>query len=572
MKKLLISVLAIVLSVSVFTPFASAALTKAQQDTLIAYTEKFIADGNAKNLMVYGSPNPNIGLNHNLFLSYCADKNNLYLPSNGPALTFPGNYLVFDCSAFFQLMYKAVFGLRTDYTFCYQYSGGHHVSNWSSGFYFDQYDKVMLGEDIMKVYNLKGEIVDLFDTVLYLKMEEGDTEKIKTSTLASYLNLFQPGDVIVGYNMDNGLGHFMFYGGSGYLYHATSNHTGGYQYGVRKQLVSSVGTPYTDLKVLRLADNILEPDFKGYNVPVDFSKLSVNDSSFDTKAPYFERIDITRNANGEYTIDVRASDEYGSLQPLAFANRPDVLYKSSGYGESGIAGVMLTISGTAPDLYYEYHPTNNPDANTYAFITNEHQNRTFTRVQDAKQMYNEMGWEDISRNRKLKCSTRFAKDENGNYVYDANGERVIEGYNYYQPEADFGTPIVNNSGSTLYYLHAKDAAQNISRPILLLLTDDVCYALQGTGELLTRYIMDYSAHPLSASDITGNGTITDADAKLALNHILGVKRLFSDSAVDANGDGIANVIDVITILKNKGKTTELGQISKKPIAVDGFSE
>jgi len=560
MKKLFAFALALVLSVSAFTPFASAALTKAQQDTLIAYTEKFIADGNAAGKLLYGNPKTkNYGLPHNLILTACAsaaDITGLAIPPASPAVAFPGEYLVLDCSAFFQLMYKAVFGLRTDYTYKGMYTNGHHVSNWSSGFYFGQYDNVMAeNDDIMKVYNLKGKVVDLFDTIVYL---QGSSPKVRTNVLTAYLDQMQPGDPIVGYNRDSGLGHFMFYAGDGYLYHSTSNHRDSDVYAVRKQKVADSTDTFTDLKVLRLADNILEPDFDGYNVPVNFAALSSTESVFDTKAPYFETIDITKNASGQFVVNVRVSDEYGDLMPLAFANQPDVLYKSSGYGESGVAGVMLTTSSIVPDLYYDYHPTNTPNANTNAFITSEHQDRTFTRAQNAKQMYNELGTQQPY------YGNNYTK-ENGNFVYDANGNRVFTKYTY-KPGSDFGTLL--ESGKS-YYLHAKDAAENTSDPIRLLLTDKVCYAFSKSGELLSRFVMNYNTHPLSFSDITADGKIDENDAIVAIRHLSGEKKLFSDRAVDTNGDGKANILDVIEILKNKGKTPELAAASN-PMVVAGY--
>ena len=57
----------------------------------------------------------------------------------------------------------------------------------------------------------------------------------------------------------------------------------------------------------------------------------------------------------------------------------------------------------------------------------------------------------------------------------------------------------------------------------------------------------------------------------ALEHISGTKRLLSDAAVDANGDGVANVLDVITILKNEGKKPELAA-AFKPMTVAGYVE
>ncbi|MBE6564270.1 MAG: hypothetical protein E7655_03210 [Ruminococcaceae bacterium] len=570
MKKLFSCLLAGLLSLTVLTPFASAALTEEQQKTLIAYTETFVTEGNEAGKLLYGNPKvKNYGLPHNMILNVCnslSDITGNAIPPKSPAVTFPGEYLILDCSAFYQLMFKAVFGLRTDYTYKGMYTGGHHASNWSSGFYFGQYDKVMAeNEDVFKVYNLKGEVVDLFDTIVYLDGKPGVYHRV--NELTAYLEQMQPGDPIVGYNYDSGLGHFMFYAGDGYLYHSTSTHRSSDVYAMRKQKIEDTAISFTDLKVLRLADNILEPDFAGYNVPVDFSKLSAQKSVFDTKAPYFERVDITKNASGQFVVDVRVSDEYGDLQPLAFANQPDILYKSSGYGESGVLGAMLTTSSKVPALYYDYNPSSNPSAETYAFIGSEHQNRTFTRTQNAKQMYNEMGWTDATMTQKLHYGCAFTK-ENGSYVYEADGETRKYTKYYYQPGKDIGTLLA--SGQT-YYLHAKDCAENTAAPIRLLLTDKVSYAFDESGALLTRYVMNYKTHPLSVSDITADGKIDLFDAMKALEHISGTKRLLSDAAVDANGDGVANVLDVITILKNEGKKPELAA-AFKPMTVAGYVE
>ncbi len=540
MKKLFASVLAGLLSLTVLTPFASAALTEEQQKTLIAYTEAFLEEGNKRGILQYGTVDNHLG--HNLFTRDLTSKGNLQIPSSAN-VTFPGTYLVLDCSAFFQVMYKAVFGLRLDYLYSGMYTGGHHASNWSTPFYFDAYDKLMAGnEDVMKVYDLNGDVVDLFETVIYLKGTPSG--KYHTRDLVSYLDQMEVGDPIIGYNTDSGLGHFMFYGGDGYLYHSTSNHQTidgqVVPYAMRKQKVADCTDAFTDLKVLRLADNILEPDFEGYNVLPDFDKISSTDSIFDTTAPYFETVDITKSGS-TFTVKVKASDEHGGLQPLTFYHQPDVVYKSSGYGESGLLGITLSDSAQVPALYMgDYRK----DGYTpYAFIGNKHETRTFTRLQTGEQERNAIG--------KI------------HYGY-LNGTAL-----YFQVKNanDIGSLLTSGT----YYLHAKDCAENTASPIRLLLTDKVSYAFDESGALLTRYVMNYKTHPLSVSDITADGKIDLFDAMKALEHISGTKRLLSDAAVDANGDGVANVLDVITILKNEGKKPELAAASK-PMTVAGYVE
>ena len=539
MKKTLLSCLCLILCALFLVLPASASLTDAQKATMTDFVNRFLADGNAANKLVYGSGTYYRSIR--LFTETRSDSSGLELPEGSP-VTFPGEYLVLDCSAFFALMYLKVFGIRVDYLYTGMYAGGHHLSNWNSilflrdyGYTKDgggtyPYDPVMIGnEDLMRVRDLDGNETDLFGTV-YRK----DSEKTFSvgPVLAGKVADMEVGDAIVYYVEKTGWGHFMIYAGDGYVWHSTSTHESGVPYAMRRQSISTLANSANHLVIARLSDNILEPDFAGYNVPVDFSSLTTSSSSFDTTPPYFSEITVRQNG-GNYSIDTVASDEKGGLKPLTYVYEPNAYYKSSGDGESGVLGVFLNDTGVTPDLYYlGWNKTNNAGYNVNAFVGSRDTKKTFTRLQNAFQILNEKG-----------------------DVYDTHGRRVFDGANTAPNDTNYG-PLLT---AGFYYLWCKDASENISTRYRVVLSDGLSSVWlapeNGPLRLLGRFV-DSSRYPISACDINGDGSISESDVRKTVMHISGEEKMISDGATDTNGDGVVNVLDAIRIVTNFGKTRE----------------
>ena len=553
MKKALLVLITAVLALLCAALPASAALTQKQQETFSAYVEKFIADANKAEKVIYGSVNNHLGIN--LFLNEVTSSTptaSYHIPATSKK-TIPGNYLVLDCSAFYELMYREVFGIQMTYVYRGMYSGGHHASNWPSRFFFLGQDEVeWQNENILKVTSLSGEMIDLYKVVY--KTSSPQRYISVNGHLGGRISQMQVGDGIIGYNRDNDWGHYMIYAGDGCVWHSTStdiNKNGSiYPYTLRKQEISTLtNASYTEFIVVRLNDGILEPDFAGYNVPVNFASLSTSSSSFDKNPPYFESIDVKKNGS-YYELTVKASDSYGKLKPLSYWYEPDVVFKTSGQGESGILGIFMNRTGETPEICYA--GTNKSGASSNAFVSDKTTKKTITRVQTAVQILNEIG--DVYTDGSVEHTNlplTDGKTADGRTIkYNAPLSGTSDDTNY-------GPRLTNNVN---YYLWCKDAAQNISTRLRIRFENGICriWSSPESGEetLLARYFTG-SGYPIARCDVDVDGKVNVIDALRVAAHLAGRQKLLSDSLADTDGNGQVTVNDILTVLGYFGSTPEI---------------
>lgn len=338
-----------------------AALTEAQQNNIVQFSRDFVRDGNAAGLLQYGGiriyqtyqlrlvysdtnyvtfnnkrvkvlwmMNPGGYPNYDAYYADLVNKTGGYL--------VPGDYLVLDCSGFMSLMYKHVFGLRFDYV------NSNHLSVWTTKMYYDN----------PQVTTYDGtSSVSLFEQIY---ARDAETKFPASSVPTADL---QPGDIVVGYDetTEADLGHIMMYTGDGNVIHSSSvpvtRDDGTISpYLMREQPLSTLtNNSYTTIRVYRISDGVLNPAFEGYTNRVDFSSLTTDDAKFDTKAPEIANITVT-DVNNRKLITVTSRDEYGSDDVVRLASNPNVVMKSSGFGESGVLGVYVSKSAQAPtDMY-----------------------------------------------------------------------------------------------------------------------------------------------------------------------------------------------------------------------------
>lgn len=385
MKKIIFIAVSVILLASFCMPLGvNAALTDAQKQTLIEFTDKFIEDGNADGKIQYGIKE--VWRTYQLYLSYndevyTTTKNGtrqkilfmmnpkgyknmqVYLDevSGGKGGYIEnGDYLCLDCSAFTCIIYKLVFGLRFDYI------QDSTARNWSTLHFLDQNYY-----NLRAVIGLNGKTTHVFKEIYHTKTSDGTL--LPMSKVLESATELEVGDIIVGRNETSGWGHIGFYGGDGYMYHSSStpavNEDGSLSpYLIRKQKLSEISNnAYTILRVLRIADNILPEDFAGYNVPVDFASLSKESTPYDNAAPAFTRFEISEGyvRDGNKKITIKVSDEFGTDPVLYLASDKSTVLKGSGYGESGVLGVYTNATGELPKDVYEMDTNKKTDYEYY---------------------------------------------------------------------------------------------------------------------------------------------------------------------------------------------------------------
>jgi len=376
MKKTILFFLCAVMLMTACLPLtASAALTDAQKNTLIAYTDKFLEDGNAAGKLQYGIKevwrtyqgfssynnevyitnnqgkrqkilymmNPKGYRNYDAYLAEISGGKGGYLEE--------GEYMALDCSAFVAWIYKAVFGLRFDYV------QDDTVRNWSTLHYMDQ-----KFSNIRTVRLSNGKNLSVLKEIHYKKVNEG---LFSLASIEKDVEL-EVGDIIVGRNEGTGWGHVIFYGGDGYVYHSSSTPQtmpdGSLNLNLmRKQKLSELtNDSYTVIRAYRINDGILPEDFEGYNVPFDFSKSNAKKTPYDTTAPAFTVItvdeDYSEKKAGGMTatgkkVTIKVTDEFGTEPVLYLSSDRSTVMKGSAYGESGVLGVYTNQTGTLEGLY-----------------------------------------------------------------------------------------------------------------------------------------------------------------------------------------------------------------------------
>ena len=374
MKKLFKILICTVFFCALMICSASAKLTDAQKDSLVDFTEDFIEQGNAKKLLQYGSYDTfityQLGLVHceysvktsnggqgqkvlwmmrpSGYANFEAYKRDLNSPYQG--YFKEGDYLVLDCSAFVALMYKSVLGLRLDYGIA------GHVSNWTTSHYLlDEY------QDQRKVlkYDGSGEEIDLFEVLATADLEAPFLSLLDTGIKTEELEV---GDLLIGLNQETNWGHIVMYAGDGYVYHSSSTpyvlpDGSLHPYLIRKEPLSNLNNPsYSLVKVMRLNDGVLNPDFDGYHDKVDFSSLNTTTRAFDTKAPEILSIkisnDFVKGNTKQITIDV--TDEFGDGSVTYFAGSEKKVLRGSANGESGVMGIYMGVSQTLPETTSDF--------------------------------------------------------------------------------------------------------------------------------------------------------------------------------------------------------------------------
>lgn len=378
MTRKLIFLLAVLLGISALLPLHAAALTDAQKNTLIAYTDKFLEDGNKINAgkqmwtLQYGTKE--VWRTYQLFLSH---NNEVYttaedgkrvkilymmnprgyktlsaytgeISGGKGGFLLEGDYLCLDCSAFVALIYKNVFGVRFDYA----ETKNNNIRNWSTAHYLGpQY------EPTLRRIAGSGKNTSMFREIVFKKSE---TATLALSDLVSSLDKMEVGDLIIGRNTSSGWGHIGFYGGDGTMYHSSStplvNEDGTVSpYLMRKQLLSDLpNVNYTEIRVYRLADGILPEDFAGYNVPIDFASLSTTSTPFDNTPPAFVsvKVDEKYNSTQKKTVKIKVTDEFGT-DPVVYLADGTSVFKGSAYGESGVSGLYTNTTGVLCENLYD---------------------------------------------------------------------------------------------------------------------------------------------------------------------------------------------------------------------------
>ena len=365
MKKTAKIVVCALLIFAAFAVFASAKLTDAQKQSLTAFTENFIENGNSRHLLQYGAwenfKGFQLGLVHVTGIYNDTKKDdptqiiwmmrpdgykninefNFDFTSRGSYFA-EGDYMILDCSAFAALMYKAVFGLRFDY------GVAGHISNWTTGHYMlDEY------KDLRRVYKYdgSGEEIDLFEVISSI-----DGANLTLGDYEVDPNELEVGDIIVG-RTETGWGHIMIYAGNGEAWHSSSTAyimENGLPYPsfIRRQPIKTLkNRSYVSVQVLRINDGVLDPDFSGYDKMVDFDALSTQVRAFDTKAPELVSITISDDfvkANTKLiTLDI--TDEFGDEKPVYAVGDGKHVIRGTQNGESGIAGIYMSVSDSLPE-------------------------------------------------------------------------------------------------------------------------------------------------------------------------------------------------------------------------------
>ncbi len=376
MKKTILFLLVSVMLLTSCLPLtASAALTDAQKNTLIAYTDRFLEDGNATGKLQYGIKevwrtyqgffsfnnevytttadgkrqkilymmNPKGYRNYDQYLAEISGGKGGYLEE--------GEYMALDCSAFVAWIYKAVFGLRFDYV------QDNTVRNWSTLHYMHQNYS-----DLRMVRLKNGKNLSVLKEIHYKKVNEGT---ISLASVEKDVEL-EVGDILVGRNENTGWGHVIFYGGDGYVYHSSSTPQtlpdGSLNLNLmRKQLLSELtNESYTVIRIYRINDGILPEDFAGYNVPFDFSKSNAKKTPYDTTPPAFTVLEVAesyseKSAGGVKStgkvVTVKVTDEFGTDPVLYLSSDRSTVMKGSAYGESGVLGVYTNQTGVLEGLY-----------------------------------------------------------------------------------------------------------------------------------------------------------------------------------------------------------------------------
>lgn len=345
---------------------SSAALTPAQGQTLLSFARRFIADGNALYLLQYGWD----AMYHSVagMLAHAADNwidrgaKRAKIMVMHPQEGYPGaeeyladvkrggyfkegDYFILDCTCFAEFMYKYVFGLRFDHELC------GLVQQWTTSNYASNASLELERLGSRRKYRL-------FDTVLDMRFEE----KSAICDALCDSSMLSAGDIIIGQNDRTGLGHIMFYSEDAHIIHSSSNAIylpdgSVAPYTIAEVPISSLVSKYYDrVLVLRIADGILEEDFCGYDLPVDFQKLSLSKSFFDSTPPLIRRIALIphKYKSGVWYLRVGCSDETGGREPMRLAHNSPVIIKSAGFGESGVCGICVKSDPDAPDAVVDF--------------------------------------------------------------------------------------------------------------------------------------------------------------------------------------------------------------------------
>lgn len=365
MKKALRMLIIAMFLIATFSVAANAALTEKQQKALMDYTEKFVNEGNQAGVIQYGSRNAWNCLQMKLeYIDRC-----FYTVGNTSTRMFwmlkpegypnaaeaqkdidnnyvrPGNYIVLGCAEFVDFMYRGALGFNFDYYIA------NHFSAWTTAIFTqDNYAdwRVVLDKD--------GNRLPLFEVILDLDRDPGYSLHTVFAD-EELLARMQPGDIIVGRNAASDLGHIMLYAGDGWIYEASSTvfpeldgTAIGYLIHKRSLSVMDMGTWYNTLQVLRISDGVLDEDFEGYSMNIDFKSLNSTESAIDKKAPYITDVTCsdTANANGQFTVRVDASDVYGDGRVLVQASDPTVVVRGSSQYESGVFGFFVSKLSKLP--------------------------------------------------------------------------------------------------------------------------------------------------------------------------------------------------------------------------------
>ena len=366
MKRFILTALILVLVICSLSIVANADLTTKQTEALMNFTSQFISQGNQAGKLVYGGQDGYKSIQFRLV-------NITSLEVNGTRYTYmgngaagyatyeqyetgvidggdfvPGNYISLGCAEFVAAMYKGALGFNFDYAIA------GHASAWTTKIYTSKeytFTSPSTMANISNVLAADGKTsIPLFDVIT-------NTSSSSVFFSATEMAKWKAGDILVGVYPDQnnglGIGHVVMYAGNGEIYEASSTpryYNGKYLgYNVHKcSCISSIFSPdYPIYQCLRIHDGVLDSDFEGYPMNIDFSKLSTSASFTDTKAPKFTDITVsTSGTSGYFSVKFTATDSYGTGRPVYLASRPNIMVRGTEQGESGVLGYYMAASST----------------------------------------------------------------------------------------------------------------------------------------------------------------------------------------------------------------------------------
>ena len=353
MKKLIRLFLLVFCSALLLPINVTAALTPAQQRSIVHFTEDFLKEGNKRNLLQYGNVE-----NYKTIQGQLVHCTGIYQPGTTSRILWmnpfvEGDYLTISCVGFVDMMLKNSLGIRLEYV--YSPSTGH-ASNWESYFF----------RDIPSVTRFDGKgTVPLF-TLVWEKTKDPSLPKgIGMAMKEVDESILEVGDLIVG-TIDatdpKSSGHAVLVGeknasGNRVIYQASSNpkKVGGVTdpHLVRDQELRTIDTlSYDVLRVYRFSDGVFDPDFPGYDVKFDFDSLSTQKSVYDTEKPRIRSVSVGKISGSQYPVTVYATDESSDSGVSTLASDPSTVIRGDGYGQSGVLAYYVSKTKKPPSDPY----------------------------------------------------------------------------------------------------------------------------------------------------------------------------------------------------------------------------